>query len=233
MPRSKTLQARKRKDGVIIISRKSKGKSRVHRPLPNPIAHSRLVRMRYVETVNVDPAIGSVGTYQFRASDVFDPNATGGGHQPYGHDTYQTLYQKYIVVSSKISVKFWSTGVTANTSCANVGILLKDNNNAETNLTLWMERPNTSFKTLGPVTGPNSYQQLSKTFNAKKFFSLKDIKDNVDAYGSDFGDTPPDVAYYQIVVAPAQSTLDISNVYMTVVIDYNVLCLKPIDIAQS
>lgn len=232
MPRSKTLQAKRRKDGVIVISKKDKGKSRARRSLPNPIAHSRLVKMRYVENVNIDPAALSTGAYRFRASGIFKPNVEASGHQPYAHDTYASLYDNYIVVGSKITAKFWSTGVTANTACANVGILLKDKNTIETSNTLWMERPNNSFKTLGPVTGPNALQTVTKSFSAKKFFSLKDVKDNVGVYGAAFGADPSDVAYYQLVVSPA-STIDISNVYITVVIDYMVLCLKPKDIAES
>jgi len=62
----------------------------------NPIAQRYICKMKYAETVNTT---GAGGFYQFSLNSIFDPNLTGTGHQPYGHDTLATLYNRYRVIS--------------------------------------------------------------------------------------------------------------------------------------
>lgn len=74
-------------------------------------------------------------TYSFRANSLFDPDYTGTGHQPYRYDQLATIYQKYRVVSSKITVNFstgdktvaatdtgpWQVGVVPSTAFTSTG----------------------------------------------------------------------------------------------------------------
>lgn len=46
-----------------------------------------------------DTATDAAGMYQFNLNSIFDPDRTGAGHQPYGRDTYATLYNRYRVIS--------------------------------------------------------------------------------------------------------------------------------------
>lgn len=60
-----------------------------------PIPQRFLVKMKYAEDVYTNAS----GLYTFNLNSVFDPNRTGGGHQPYGYDQFATLYNRYRVVS--------------------------------------------------------------------------------------------------------------------------------------
>lgn len=80
-------------------ARKSKPRFRrkqinVNRAL-QPIAQRYICKMKYCETITTD----ATGNFQFNLNSIYDPNRTGLGHQPYGHDTLQTLYNRYRVIS--------------------------------------------------------------------------------------------------------------------------------------
>jgi hypothetical protein len=61
---------------------------------PGPIPPRAIVKMKYVEEV---VANGTTLDHLWNLNSTFDPNRTGTGHQPYGRDTYATLYNRYRV----------------------------------------------------------------------------------------------------------------------------------------
>lgn len=62
----------------------------------HPIPSRFITKMKYSDTVAVTTL---ANTFAFNLNSVFDPNRTGVGHQPYGHDTLATLYNRYRVIS--------------------------------------------------------------------------------------------------------------------------------------
>lgn len=72
----------------------------------NPIPQRTIVTMKYAEDVTTN---AGTGDYVFNLNSIYDPNRTGGGHQPYGHDTFNTLYNRYRVISCKWKVQAMST----------------------------------------------------------------------------------------------------------------------------
>jgi hypothetical protein len=48
---------------------------------------------------------------------IFDPDLTGTGHQPYGHDTYATLFGNYRVDKISYNILFTTPGSTNNALC--------------------------------------------------------------------------------------------------------------------
>lgn len=61
-------------------------------------------RLRYVDTISIDVSAASIANHVFRCNSVFDPDLTGIGHQPFGYDQHTLLYDRYRVLSSKITV---------------------------------------------------------------------------------------------------------------------------------
>ena len=106
--RSKRSFGRKRRVARRKV-RVRKTARRKSRNLPSTgFGKAKLVKLKYVETVLIDLASTQAGgVYVFKANDIYDPNFTGTGHQPLGHDTYEAIYTHYDVVSS--SVKFTVT----------------------------------------------------------------------------------------------------------------------------
>lgn len=64
----------------------------------NPIPQRMIVKHKYATSVQSSTAGGSVATYLFNLNSMWDPDRTGVGHQPYGRDTYVTLYNRYRVI---------------------------------------------------------------------------------------------------------------------------------------
>lgn len=61
---------------------------------------------------------GITGTAQeMRLNSLFDPNATGVGHQPYGYDTYSALYGRYKVSAVTVDLLFTTPGSAADVCC--------------------------------------------------------------------------------------------------------------------
>jgi len=71
---------------------------------------AKRVQMRYCETINLASTVGAMGTYEWSANDLFDPNITGAGHQPYGFDQWMTFYTKATVMKSSCVVEATTTG---------------------------------------------------------------------------------------------------------------------------
>lgn len=230
MYRYKPKKGKRRNYKRVANSRQS---GRLRYPFSGPIPNSKLVRLRYVETISINATTGLAGTYKFKANDIFDPNNTGAGHQPYGHDELASMYINYTVIGSKCTAKFFSGSNSIALSAANVGILLKDEVTTESNTTLWMERPKSRFKTIANNSGGSAVATMSKNFSAKKFFDVRDLKDSQDRLGASFGTSPTDSAYFHIIVAPANTAIDLADMYITVVIDYLVICSKPKELIQS
>ncbi len=75
------------------------------------VPRKRRLQMRYVDQVylNGTAAAGGRVNYIFRANSIYDPDYTGTGHQPMGHDTYAALYNHYSVRRSAIRVTLQPT----------------------------------------------------------------------------------------------------------------------------
>lgn len=86
-----------------------------------PFASRYICKMKYTESINNigGPAGSGYGNYQFSLNSVFDPNATGVGHQPYGMDQLTALYNRYRVVSCRYVI----SGVVLNGTTEANGII--------------------------------------------------------------------------------------------------------------
>jgi len=63
------------------------------------------MKHRYCEVVQLGAVGGAVSNYSFSANGMFDPNSTGTGHQSLYFDQLAAIYNHYVVLNSKITVK--------------------------------------------------------------------------------------------------------------------------------
>lgn len=106
---------------------------------PGPIPPRSIVKMKYSHTFSSN---GAAIDHMFNLNSTFDPDRTGTGHQPYGRDTYFTLYNRYRVFAVQYHVTFMSA-----TNFTGYGMLAWDNSAALiTNAELWQETPKTMTK---------------------------------------------------------------------------------------
>lgn len=117
-----------------------------------PVAQKTIAKLKYSDqfasaTTPID--------YVFNLNSIFDPNVTSAGHQPYGHDTYQTLYNRYRVFRCDYILTLGCSGIYR--------VIVGANNTqtAYTNAQLAAESPN--FRTF--VTTPNTPMIIRGSYN--------------------------------------------------------------------
>lgn len=73
-----------------------------------PFPPTYFAKMRYVETFSLATGVAGVfGTsVKMNLNSLYDPNNSGGGHQPYGFDQIKALYAKYLVSGVKVHITF-------------------------------------------------------------------------------------------------------------------------------
>lgn len=185
-----------------------------------------VAKMRYVGGVTL--TTGLIPTvHHFRANSIYDPDATGTGHQPMGRDEYANFYQKYIVLGSRIRV-YWSTDAGAAVTVC--GVFINDDNSIPyTSYEGIIESKRGKYKSI-----PHQRNATSTTcsFSSKKYFNVTDIKDNYDDIGALVGANPAKQAYFTIWSQDVdfQTT---HSVQAVCVIDYIVTFQEPKELNQS
>lgn len=77
--------------------------------LSQPVPPKMLTKLNYVEKISLTSSAGLIAMYQWRSS-LYDPNLTGGGHQPMYYDQYTPNYNSYIVHGMKYKISLSNTG---------------------------------------------------------------------------------------------------------------------------
>lgn len=183
--------------------------------------------MRYWDNITVSSTTGSVGLWNFRANDVYDPNATGTGHQPMYFDQMMAIYNHFVVVGSKISV-FPSYG-GANTTPYAMVIMFNDDLTSPSLSSLFAAIENSKSKFV--INAPQADgKMLSMGYSARSTFggdplAMSQLQGTASA-------SPSETSVFTIAMQPSDlaSTLD---VYVQVLIEYEVVFRELKDIATS
>jgi hypothetical protein len=62
----------------------------------------------------------------FSLNSIYDPDVTTAGHQPYGHDTYATMYSLYLVRSCRVQATLYDPSADG----VILGIMFRNQNNS-------------------------------------------------------------------------------------------------------
>lgn len=109
-----------------------------------PVASRVVAHLRYAESF-ATAHTANVPNYQFyNANSIFDPNRTGVGHQPFGRDTYATLYNRYRVFALSYAIDCASA--TASLMALSVGVM--NHVNTPANWDAGIEQPRVITKTI-------------------------------------------------------------------------------------
>lgn len=220
MPKRKLIRSRRRRR----IKRRQRRRNPLYRSLP-AVRKKATVKFRYATTVpTLTSTAGGLVKYDFSANGCYDPDQTGIGHQPFGWDQWTVFFNHYAVIASKIRC-YWTTDGTANAKC---GIYLSDDNASYLNAADFIEAKRGSFSI---INQQRSSAKTSSTFSMRRFFNIKDAKDNYDKLGSPVNANPTDQATYSLWYESEGTTT--SSVAMVVVIEYIVAFSEPKDISTS
>lgn len=73
----------------------------------SPIPQRFITKMKYAQTYTGVNASGQV-VWRINLNSINDPDRTGTGHQPYSHDTFATLYNRYRVIACSYVINAYS-----------------------------------------------------------------------------------------------------------------------------
>ena len=194
---------------------------------------SKVVRHRYVQEITLDPSAVSIANYRFVANGMYDPDVTGTGHQPLGFDEHASLFDKYCVIGSKLTMRFVPT--TSNNAIPSYfGIMLSDEHNALAGLpktTLFEGRLKTRPAIAGTANKDNHNVRTMK-FSPKKFFNCKGNLVGNDLYSTDPNNNPQEMCYFNLWCAPIGSTNAATTTFL-VTIEYLAVWSEPRIMAGS
>lgn len=210
----KQSQVKKRRYWKRIISPSTNA------PLPKSI----VVRMRYVAQFSLNPALGTPTFYQLSANGLYDPDITGGGHQPNGFDQMMALYNHYEVLSSECKFDVFNGLGTVFA----MGIKLDDSGTMANNgnETTW-EQNLTNWKA---ITNASDTCTVRMKFNSKSFFG--DKSGDRETWG-DAAANPNDQAYFLCLLGPNSIGADLGSTTCMAQIDYLVKLHEPKDLIAS
>lgn len=151
----------------------------------SPVPDRYFTKLNYTDLVTLNYAL-ALTTYQFRTNSIFDPNLTGTGHQPMGHDQLGNLYNKYRVYGCKYVITF------SNTNPAYQGEVIvqnRPNTTLSANFEDAMESPYHQYKILGAETsGPKVIKGYANC--AKVYGVSKQVWKTDDNYQANIGSNP-------------------------------------------
>lgn len=224
-----TSSARKRKPSSVrrvgMKRQRLFGPSRGIQSVRGVIPARTIVKMRYVENW---ASPGTIIDHLWNLNSIYDPNRSGTGHQPYGHDTYLTLYNRYRVIACRVRLRpvTFSTGsVYKQTFVANNTVTLFSNPS------LAAESPNAKTIPIASALGP----YFSQTFYPNQVCGATKVEYMADdRYMGVFGSDPSEVIVLHVVTSGFNDAAPAANDVMYVIeLEYTVELFDRKELAQS
>lgn len=197
----------------------------VPRPLVTP--NGIVVTMPYVDCRVLSSGITNFTYHIYRGASLFDPDFTGVGHQPLGHDQWATLYQRYRVLSSTCVAHIQSLEANTGQDCA---LAVLETSTGAAGFTDLAEQPYAVMKSTGALGG-NSVM-MTRNCITKSFEGDPGAAYDKD-YTADFGSNPTRDFFFHVGVRNADTNVLTNGAAICVRITYKVLLYDRIDLTQS
>lgn len=220
--RMKNIRRRKVKRGA----RKARTTVNVNRAL-QPIPQRYIAKLKYCETYAPGNASGQ-SPWRLNLNSLFDPNRTGIGHQPYGHDTFATLYNRYRVIACSYVVSAFSTNGTT----IQIAAIPANEEFVGPSISDYRENPRCKFavQTPGsPLKVIKGKVYLPSLTGRTKAQYMAD-----DRYQAQFGASPSELMILNLNTQAFDETLlTTTGTIFQVTLNYHVEMFDPKNLAQS
>ena len=195
------------------------------------IPDRQMMKLKYTDFLTLDPA-GTLENYLYRGNSLFDPDLTGGGHQPLGRDQWVNFYSRYRVRASKIRVSFLPRSNTTIDSNIMIHVIpTLDAGSVSQQPRDLVEQPYSRWRLLGTANGTQNGVNLHNYMSTKKIMGIPDI--NTDDYASLMTTNPLRQWYWNLGVQNLQSTVGIPGANVCVQITYYVELFDRVSLSES
>ena len=220
------FRSMKTKNSTRNKMRNHKLVSQASRPLGNHI----ISPMAYSTRRTIDPgALGSAANTVFDLSSVQDPDYTGVGHQPVGHDQLSTFFERYQVISVDYQIVFFNS---SEVNFQRVGIRAVDVPVTDTDPDVLVENGNSQWTLLSPYNGSQSIATFSGSIELNEVHGITKAQYLAnDDYGASFGSNPSERAFLHLW-ADGLGT-DTAAVGVAVKLVYHTRCMGSVNIPLS
>jgi len=189
----------------------------------------------YQRGFELKSSIGALQTWNFRANDAYDPDATGTGQQPAGFDETMASYEQFCVVSSKITVRF----ISNSTSVVICAIRLAPDTTPPATVQDWMisgqMKQGLVFGASSATAGgaKNTFLQLEHTCSNPRYFSQSRGGYFANPiFNGNVATSPAELVYYTVGAFCMNGDFDYSVVW-DVQLSYDVKFWEPRPISIS
>jgi len=132
--------------------------------------------LKYVEFFTLDPGSAN-DRYVFSLNGLYDPNITGGGHQPSNFDLLMQVYNRYVVHTTKCTMAVDNTGPNQDASETGLyGFLISQTGTdigSGTPVQQIAEQPFARYSTQTPGLKNAPYVQLTATIPVWEWFGAE------------------------------------------------------------
>lgn len=199
----------------------------------SPFAQRYICKMKYSDSIQATgPGLGGLTQFTFNLNSIQDPNRTGIGHQPYGHDTLSTIYNRYRVIKCKYVISAIATGGTSGNQ---YGIVAALPANEVTNVTGGVnevqENPRCQFITQAPSA---PLKVLKGTVDIPSLVGRTRSQYMADdRYQATYGSSPNELAILNIYTGLLNGASETVSMQLNVMLEYTVESFDVKNLAQS
>lgn len=188
-----------------------------------PLSVKLRTKMLYVDQVQLDPGIGGIpGNYVWSCNGLFDPNITGGGHQPRGFDQLMELYDHYVVIGMKAEIVLANTDTT---EAQHVCAYIKDDATPLATSTDILENRYIKWKMLAPEGSGANTAKMTIQVNPNKFLGRSRPLSDPELKGSVVAN--PAEQCFLILQSFPQTNTNLAPMMCTVRITYTAILIEP------
>jgi len=182
--------------------------------VPRPFPTRMLATLKYTDTIPLQSALVPILNLYYSCNSIYDPYRSGGGHQPYGHDTYATIYNQYTVIRSKCTFQLGQSAAVLNLYSWGGGIA--DDTATAPVFDQWTERPTYKVERMMNNAGPGA-KPMTLYWDRNRRFPDPDTAQSLSA---NFGTNPAEEEFFELIAQTSASGASIGTVYMMITIEY-------------
>jgi len=232
---------RKRKSGGTRRAKKrrfwkkkrfSRYKAIRYRPIIGGFPQKKLVKLRFATTFTLDAGVGSWTSKIIRCNNLYDPDASLGGHQPIEFDRWSSIYHKHVVIGANITASFHnSSGTSVAPSYVGIKLITEPGQDHLSNIlsdlgersmiAALQEQPlNNTYRTMvgSVVPSQNAVRRVRMKWSLKKHFPGAKLSDTY-LQGTGNGG-PTEENRFQIYQIAPEIGANPGAVHVNVVCDY-------------